>query len=223
MSHIALPGLGVAFLLGMNPLLGAAATLLLGALLIWQLEQRTGLDTEAVVGVVFTSALALGALITPSEDLIEALFGGFRSPSRIEFVVAVVVTAAVLAGLFRWKDQFLLHLFSPELAAATGLSRSRLNLIFLLLFTTTVLLSLRFLGALLAGALIVIPATVARQWTHRLSEFLTISASVSVFSVGVGLLLAHWYRLQQGPVVVLIASMLFLLSLASVRRTGRRI
>src|SRR5215469_11238224 len=63
-SHIALPGLGLAFLLGINPLLGAAATLLLGALLIWRLERFTGLDTETVVGVVFTASLALGALLT---------------------------------------------------------------------------------------------------------------------------------------------------------------
>lgn len=222
-SHIALPGLGLAFLLKFNPLLGAAATLLLGALLIWQLEQRTGLDTEAVVGVVFTASLAGGALITPSEDLIEALFGGFRPPSSSEFILAIIVTLAVLAGLLRWKDEFLILLFSPELAAASGLSRSRLNLIFLLLFTTTVLLGLRFLGALLAGALIVIPATIARQWTQRLSAFLGISALVSVVSVGVGLALAHWYHLQQGPMVVIIAAVLFLVSLVSARQARGRL
>lgn len=222
-SHIALPGLGLAFLFKFNPLLGAAATLLLGALLIWQLEQRTGLDTEAVVGVVFTASLAVGALITPGNDLVEALFGGFHEPSHSEFIFAAVVGLAVLAGLFHWKDQFLIHLFSPELAAASGLRRSRLNLIFLLMFTATVLLGLRFLGALLAGALIVIPATVARQWTQRLSAFLAISAAVSVFSVGAGLGLAHWGRLQQGPVVVIIAAILFLASLISVRRARRSV
>jgi ABC-type Mn2+/Zn2+ transport system permease subunit len=220
-SHIALPGLGLAFLLKFNPLLGAAATLLLGALLIWQLEKRTGLDTEAVVGVVFTASLAGGALITPGDDLVEALFGGFRSLSHGEFILATILGLAVLAGLFHWKDQFLIHLFSPELAAASGLRRSRLNLIFLLLFTATVLLGLRFLGALLAGALIVIPATVARQWTQRLSAFLTISAAVSVFSVGTGLVLAHWRHLQQGPVVVIVASILFLASLISARQARR--
>lgn len=222
-SHIALPGLGLAFLLKFNPLLGAAATLLLGALLIWQLEQRTGLDTEAVVGVVFTASLAGGALITPGDDLVEALFGGFRSPSHTEFILATIVALAVLAGLFRWKDQFLIHLFSPELASASGLHRGRLNLIFLLLFTATVLLGLRFLGALLAGALIVIPATVARQWTQRLSAFLTISAAVSVFSVGTGLVLARWRHVQQGPVVVIIAAILFLVSLVSARQARRSV
>lgn len=220
-SHIALPGLGLAFLLKFNPLLGAAATLLLGALLIWQLEQRTGLDTEAVVGVVFTASLAGGALITPGNDLVEALFGGFRGLSHTEFILATIVALAVLVGLFHWKDQFLLLLFSPDLASASGLRRGRLNLIFLLLFTATVLLELRFLGALLAGALIVIPATVARQWTQRLSAFLSISAVVSVFSVAAGLLLARWRHLQQGPVVVIIAAILFLASLVSARQARR--
>src|SRR5262249_56143830 len=79
-SHIALPGFGIALLLKFNPLLGAAFTLLLGALLIWRLETQTRLDAEAVVGVVFSASLALGGLLTPRDDLFEPLFRTFRPP-----------------------------------------------------------------------------------------------------------------------------------------------
>jgi len=74
-SHLALPGFGLAFLLKINPLLGAATTLFLGTLLIWQLQKKTGLATESAIGVVFAAALGIGAAITPSDELIEALFG----------------------------------------------------------------------------------------------------------------------------------------------------
>src|SRR5579863_8406516 len=77
-SHLALPGLGVAFLLKVNPLIGGAATLFLGTLLVWRLQKRTGLATDAAIGVIFAAALAIGALVTPREDLVEALFGNFQ-------------------------------------------------------------------------------------------------------------------------------------------------
>jgi ABC-type Mn2+/Zn2+ transport system permease subunit len=213
-SHIALPGLGVAMLVGVHPLLGGALTLLLGAVLIWRLETQTGLDTQTVVGVVFSASLALGGLITPNEDLIGALFGGFRGLSTLEFFVALLLTGTILLALWRWKDQFVINLFSSEMAAATGLNRSRVDLMFSLIFAMTVLVGLRFLGALLAGALVVIPAAVARQWTSRLSRFLTISALVSIGSVALGMALASNLHLNQGPAVVAVAAGAFALSLA---------
>ena len=77
-SHIALPGLGLALVFHINPLIGAAVTLLLGTLLIWHLQKRATVATDVAIGVIFTAALAIGTLVTPSEDLIEALFGGFQ-------------------------------------------------------------------------------------------------------------------------------------------------
>src|ERR1041384_1392530 len=73
-SHIALPGLGLALLLGFNPLAGAAVALFLGTILIWHLQKFSTVTTEVAIGVIFTAALAIGTVLTPSEDLIEALF-----------------------------------------------------------------------------------------------------------------------------------------------------
>jgi len=77
------------------------------------------------------------------------------------------------------------------------------------------------LGALLAGALIIIPAAVARQWTSRLSPFLAISALVSVASVGVGIALAAQSHVNQGPAVVTVASAAFIVSFFLHRHSPR--
>ncbi|MGC4115692.1 MAG: metal ABC transporter permease [Myxococcales bacterium] len=213
-SHVALPGLGIALLAGVEPLAGAAAALVGGTLLIWALERRTRLETEAVVGVVFSGALALGALVTPTEDLIEALFGGSKAPTPGEFAAAAALGLGVLLVLLRSRHALLLHLFSGELAAATGLSRARLDLLFLFLFSTTVLLGLRFLGALLAGALVVIPAATARLWTQRLTSFLVASCVSSAATMGAGIALAALAGVAAGPTVVCLSAAGFLVSLA---------
>src|SRR5438477_8121758 len=150
-SHVALPGLGIALLLHVNPLIGAAATLLIGTVLIWRLQQGGTLTTDVAIGVIFTAALAIGTLVTPSEDLIEALFGGFQSLTAFWFLLGVVAVLLIVAFVFTFRHQLILTLFSPELAAATGVNVARLNLYFLLMFSLTVLLVLRFLGALLVG------------------------------------------------------------------------
>ena len=222
-SHIALPGLGLALLLGFNPLIGAAGALFLGTLLIWNLQERSTLTTDVAIGVIFTAALAIGTVLTPSEDLIEALFGGFQSLDAIWFVAGVAAVAAIVGFVIVFRHQLVLSLFSPELAAATGVNVSRLNLYFLLIFSLTVLLGVRFLGALLVGALIIVPAAIGRQLTHTLTAFLFTSALASVLSVGLGLTISLIYphitvghvtlNLALGPAIIGVATLLFVLSL----------
>ena len=76
LSHVALPGIGVALALHIHPLVGAVAMLFFGALLVWALEERSRAATETVIGVVFSAALAVGSLMTSGDELIDALFGG---------------------------------------------------------------------------------------------------------------------------------------------------
>src|ERR1041385_3634836 len=222
-SHIALPGLGIAFLLKINPMLGAAVALFLGAFLIWHLQKRGTMTTDVAIGVIFTAALAVGTLLTPSEDLIEALFGGFQSLTLISFLLGVLAVIAVTTFLYVSRHKLVLSMFSPELAAATGVNVSRLNLYYLLIFGLTVLLGLRFLGALLVGALIIIRAATGRQLTHTLTRFLIASSAVSVLSVAIGLAISHYYsqlkvgsvslNLSLGPAIISVATVFFLLSL----------
>src|SRR5512146_3385561 len=68
MSHIALPGIGIALIIGVSPFWGALALLLLGAVLIWAVERRTRIATEAVIGVTFAVALAVGSILTSGAE-----------------------------------------------------------------------------------------------------------------------------------------------------------
>jgi len=214
-SHVALPGIGLAFLFGFNPLLGGAVTLLAGTLLIWQLQRKTGLATEAMIGVIFAASVAVGAALTPRKDLEEALFGRFQQLSLHAFVLGVLAVLLIIVTIYRFKDQLLLSLFSPELAAATSVRLDRLNLLFLLAFSLTVLVGLRFMGGLLAGALVIIPATTGRRLASNVNRFLVSSCVVSVAATGLGLLTATLAlpQFSPGPIVVIISTVFFGISL----------
>lgn len=214
MSHIAIPGIGLALMFHFNPLVGGGLTLLLGGLIIWQLEKKTELSSEAAIGVIFASSVALGALLINSkEELIDALFGGFGPLAQNEFIFGAAASALVLLALWFLRHKLIITLFSEEMAASTRINVGLINLCFLLLFSLAILAGLRFLGALLAGSLIIIPASAARQITHSLTSFLVASVLISVASVLIGFFIATAYALDLGPTVVVVAALFFLLSL----------
>lgn len=214
MSHIAIPGLGLAILWKINPLVGGGLTLLAGILLIWHLQKSTELSSEAAIGVIFASSVALGALLIHStEDLVDALFGGFGNLSIGGFIFGMAVSIAVLVALWLLRNKLIITLFSPELAASAGVNVNAVNLWFLLIFGLAILVSLRFLGALLVGSLIIIPASAARQLTHSLGKFLVASVALSVAAMLIGFFLAARYSLDQGATIVVVAAGLFVLSL----------
>lgn len=218
-SHLALPGLGAAFLLKVNPLYGGAITLFLGTYLVWQLQKKTGLATDASIGVVFAAALAIGAAVTPRGDLIDALFGGLQEVSGLGFALGAAASAVVVIAAFVMKDRLTLSTFSTELAASSGINVDRLDLIYLIIFSLTVLIGLRFMGALLASALIILPAAAARQFADRLSRFFVISAAISIVSILAGFFF-NTYLLHLStiaPATVIFAAIVFAASLAARR------
>ena len=213
MSHIALPGLGLALLWHINPVIGAGAALAIGAVLIWKIEEKTGLSTETTIGVIFSAAIAIGALVTPSENIIEALFGGGGAIPLTTLITYIILSLVVIFFVMRFRNQLIISLFNADLARVTGINVSRLNLWYYLMFALTLVLGLRFLGTLLVGALVIVPAAAARQLTETLSKFLVVSAILSMLSVALGYWVANIYHFQVGPTVVSIATGLFVLSL----------
>ncbi len=213
-SHLALPGIGIALVFRFNPMLGAAATLFVGTLLVWGLEKKTGIATEAVIGVVFAAALALGALITPRAELGEALFGQLQPITLAGFLTVSAAALGITAFVLWRKQRLVLALFSQDVAAASGVRIDRLNLEFLLLFSLTILVCLKFLGALLSGALLMIPAATGRRLAQGVDDFLKYAVASSIFAVVVGLLVSSLKPgiASAGPVIVMVAAATFILA-----------
>ncbi|HTJ21251.1 MAG TPA: metal ABC transporter permease [Gemmatimonadaceae bacterium] len=218
LSHVALPGIGVAILIGINPLAGALVALLGGALLIWALERRTRVATEAIIGVVFSAALAVGALLATGEQLIDALFGAPGTLSPWELGAGLVGAATVIAFMILARDRLVLLFLSSDVARTAGIDVQRLSLFYLLAFALTVALGLRYLGALLMGSLIIIPAATARQLARNMSQMLGWSVGLAVFATVLGAWIAESTGHETGPLIVIVAASCFVVVTAVRRR-----
>ncbi|HXQ30199.1 MAG TPA: metal ABC transporter permease [Gemmatimonadales bacterium] len=214
LSHVALPGIGVALLLGVHPLAGALVALLFGAAFVWVLEQRTRIPTETVIGVVFSTALALGALLTTSEHLMDALFGTSGGLTRWELGAGLVGSVAVIAFALGARDQLIVSLVSPDIALTSGINVRRLDLFYLIAFAVTVALGLRYLGVLLMGSLLIIPAATARRLGRGLTSMFAVSVGVALISTLVGTYVAGALGQETGPCIIVTAASCFLISAA---------
>src|SRR5271157_4283374 len=212
MSHVALPGIGIALALHINPLIGAVAMLLFGALLVWQVEDKARLGAEAIIGVLFSVALAVGGLMTSGEQLIDALFGGAGVLSWPEICFALIASGAAVAFVVTQRNRLVVMLVSPDVARTAGIDVRRLDLLYLETFALTIALGLRFLGVLLMGALIIIPAATAKRLARNLTEMLVLAASLAVVATLAGTWLASWFHRETGPFIVIVAAACFLLS-----------
>jgi ABC-type Mn2+/Zn2+ transport system permease subunit len=213
LSHVALPGIGIALALRLNPVLGAAAMLFFGAVLVWALEERSRLATETTIGVVFSAALAAGSLMASGEDLIDALFGGPGLLGRTETAFGFAAALVIVAVMVRQRNALVVAMISPELARSAGVNVRRLNLLYLMTFALTIALGLRYLGVLLMGALIIIPAATAKRVARDLNGMLTTAVVSAVLSTLAGTWLAGRTHHDTGPLIVLVAAALFVVSL----------
>jgi len=213
LSHVALPGIGVALALHIHPVFGAMAMLFFGALLVWAVEGKAGVATEALIGVLFSAALAVGSMMmTSRQDLVEALFGGAGVLAWPEILFGLVAAALVVAFVVTQRGNLVVMLVSPDLARTAGVNVQRLNLFYLQIFALTIALGLRYLGVLLMGALIIIPAATAKRLAKNLTGMLLTAVLVAVAATVTGTWLATRLHRETGPVIVTVAACIFLLS-----------
>jgi len=213
LSHVALPGLAIALLLNINPFIGAFATLFIGIVSVWLIENKTELPTESLVGLFFTFSLAIGFLITPQSELLEALFGDISKISAVDAYLAVILSVILIVAMYLISKGFILSTISPDLAKASGVKVSRLNFIFLLLVATAVALGIKAVGSLLMGALVIIPAITSKNITSSLRGYTVLSSLIGLISLLGGMIIASKFHLSPGPVVILASSAVFLVSL----------
>jgi len=232
-SHGTLPGVGIAFLLGVALwgdgrvpwllMVGAALTGALGILAVQWIRDHTRLPEDTAIGTVLSVFYGLGIVLLSHIQTLDVggraglgsfLLGATASMSRGEAETIAVAAAAVVTVALLFYKEFRLVCFDPEFAAAQGLPVSRIDLVMMLLLLAIVAIGLRTVGLVLIIAIVIVPPVAARFWTDRLGRMVAVAAVGGGLSAGVGALLsAALPKVPAGAVIVLVAGAFFVLSL----------
>lgn len=232
LSHAAFGGVGLGYLLGFEPMLGALGFGVLSALGIGmaELRLRQGLDT--LIAMVWAVGMALGILfvsLAPGQapDLLGYLFGNILLVSP-GYVVLVALLDMLIVGtvlvLFR---RLRAVAFDEEFAWVIGVPVEALFLLLLTLVALTVVVLIRVVGVILVIALLTIPAAVARHWTDRLSRMMVLAVLTGAVSIAAGLFLTFGLSsefgidLPTGPSIILLAAAVYGISAVARSLTGR--
>ncbi len=212
LSHVALPGIAIAIAFGINPMIGALIALIISTMGIWYLSEHSEVYPEALVGVFFTASLSLGLLITPEPDLLEALFGNIDTITFFDAGAVVIGAILIFAVTGVLSKKLLLGIVSEELAKSQKINIKTVNLIYLLLVALVVSLGVKFLGTLLTGAMVIVPAVTAKNLANDGKTFHILSIAFGIASAVIGIVVAKYFGFSSGPSVVITSILFFIVS-----------
>jgi manganese/zinc/iron transport system permease protein len=234
-SHAALPGIVLAFLLTgaretLPLVVGAAVAGWLATLFISAVVRLTRVSDDSALGIVLSVFFGFGlVLLTYVQKLPSAsqagittfLFGQAATLlGRDVAVIAALGGVTVLVVLLFWKE-FKLLTFDPDFAATIGIPVRLVDVLLTTLLVIAIVIGLQTVGVVLMSALVVAPAAAARQWTDSLGVMVLLSALFGALSgVGGAVASAATVGLPTGPTIVLVASAFVLLSLLLAPRRG---
>ncbi|MDM3886504.1 metal ABC transporter permease [Pseudomonas sp. BCRC 81390] len=223
-GHAALTGVAIGILLG-EPYTGPYGSLfgycLLFGILLNFLRNRTGLAPDTLIGVFLSVSLALGASLLLMlagkinvHILENVLFGSVLTVSSQDLLVLGIVALLVLALAMPLYNRIMLASFNPQLAAVRGVAVKTLDYLFVVLVTLVTVAAVKVIGAILVGALLVIPAAAARLVSQSLKGFFFLSVLTATLSTLLGILLPIVFDLPvpSGAAIILVAGICFALA-----------
>ncbi|WP_346504509.1 metal ABC transporter permease [Terasakiella sp. SH-1] len=218
MAHSALLGVALSFLFDISLMAGVFGVACLVSLLLVGLQKRKSLPTDALLGILSHSALAIGLVLVSLMawlriDLMGYLFGDILSVSRDDILLIYgggVIILAILSLIWR---SLLAGSVSEELAIVEGLHPQKSKLVFMLLMAGVVAIAIKLVGILLITALLIIPAATARRFASGPEMMAVFAALIGGGSVIGGLYASLEYDTPSGPSIVMMALIFFLLSL----------
>lgn len=218
-SHAAFPGIVIAYLIGAPIILGGAIAAIGTALGIGAITRRSGLRSDAIIGVLFAGMFALGVAIFSSipnyvGDLFHFLFGDVLGISAGDLLALMLLVFGLLLVLrLLWKE-LLFSTFDPLGAGAAGLPVRRLDDLLLILIAVTIVISLQAVGIVLVVAMITTPAATAQLLVKRFTAMIQVAALIGVSAAIVGLYVSYSLDIASGAAIVLLETLIFLLALA---------
>lgn len=217
-SHSLLPGLAIAFVLGINLYVGAFIAGVISALLIGWIHTRSTIKEDAAMGIVFSAFFSLGiTLITLIQkdnkiDLNHFLFGNILGVTLTEVRDVVLIAVIVLATVILLYKELLFFCFDTLGAQAAGLPIQAFNTGLMILVALTVVASMKTVGVILVLALLITPAATAYLLVPRFHQVMLLAAVIGAFSSVCGMYLSYYFNLPSGPAIVMVASGLFTLA-----------
>ena len=224
LSHAVVPGVAVAYIVGIPFSVGAFISGMLAALAMGFIKKRTRIREDAVIGIVYTTFFALGVLLIslfPSNITLSTIvMGNILGIADRDIVQTLIIAGSSLAIiLLKWKDLRLFSFDSAQ-ARAIGLNTNVLYLLLLTLLAVTAIAALQTVGSILVVAMLVTPGAAAYLLTDNFSSMMRLASIIGVLTSSAGAYISYFLNGSAGGCIVALQFLFFLAVLFFAPRHG---
>jgi len=207
-AHASFGGIGLGYLIGISPVLGALIFALASALGMGFITRKTRLPEDTAIGILWAMGMALGIVfigLAPgyAPDLFSYLFGNILTVPVSDLILIFILDVAIIGIVVAFYKEFLSLSFDEEYGTAVGIPVEALYMLLLCMIALTVVILLRIVGMILVIALLTIPATMARQFTYDLRKMMVLATLFGIVFTFGGLWLSYILDLASGATIVL--------------------
>ena len=219
LAHAVLPGMALAFMLGLSPFIGIVPSAIAVALLIGYLTMRAGVSEDTSIGILFAGLFALGLVMLTttrgiSVSLEDVLLGQVLGTSRGDVLITLGLATGVLALLWVLHKELVFASFDPTGASVIGIPTQALDYTLLVLIALVIVIALQAVGVVLVISMLITPAAAAQLLVKNFTQSMLLGAAIGASSAIVGLYLSFHYNLPSGPAMALVAMGFFILAAA---------
>lgn len=217
-AHASFGGIGIAYFLGLNPVLGALVFSIMSALGIGFINKKNKSQEDASIGAIWAIGMAIGLIfihLTPgyAADLFSYLFGNILLSSTQDLWYMLFLNIFIIASiayLFKW---LVAMIFDEEFAIVTNVPTFPLYLFFLVLIALSVVVLIKTVGVILVVALLTLPASSAQLLSKNFKHIIGWAIAFAIFANIFGIFLSYYLNMPTGPLIILIAAIVYILIL----------
>ncbi len=216
-AHAAYGGVGIAYFLGVDPVLGAVGFSLLSSLAMGLVHRKEGQRADTIIGVMWAIGMAIGIIflsLSPGykADLMSYLFGSILAVSTMDLwlMAGIALLSLVFMLLFYW--QLLALSFDQTFATVRNVPVGPLYLAMITLIGLTVVIAMRVVGLIMVIALLTIPPAIANLYLKDMRAIMALSAALSLLFCTIGLIISYVLNFPSGAVIILVAGLAYVLA-----------
>ncbi len=216
-AHAAFGGIGLGYLLGVNPVLTAIPFSLLAALGIGTMKRKIEISEDSAIGILWSLGMALGILfvgLAPgyAPDLFSYLFGSILTVPTSDIILMLVLDLVIIGLVSLFYKELIASSFDEEFSEILGVPTRIIYLLLLCLVALSIIVLVRVVGIILVIALLTIPAVIARQWTTRMHRMMAVATIVAVVFGILGLWVSYVLDIASGATIVIVLAAALLVS-----------
>jgi zinc transport system permease protein len=221
-AHASFGGIGLGYLIGINPVIGALIFALGSGIAIGGITRKSRLPADTAIGVLWAVGMASGVIfisLTPgyAPDLMSYLFGNILTVPMSDILMMLVLDIIIISIVATFFKEYLILSFDEEYGIVIGMPVEKLYLLLLAMIALTVVVLIRVVGMILVIALLTFPAAMARLFTHNMKKMMFLSVLFGfLFTLG-GLWLSYILKLPSGATIILLGGIILAISFGVTR------